>query len=294
MATNIGIMDSAYFVGRNEILSWINNRLQLNLSRIEEAASGAVQCQMMDVTHQGVVPMHKVNFDAKTEYDKIQNYKVLQEVFNKLKIEKHIEVSRLVKGRPLDNLEFLQWLKRYCDSVNGGIMNENYNPVERRIKVGKDRNLKCSIKKSKSLQTDIVNNSGSDNTFASNRTSGANPPFRSSGVAGGANSSAEIQSLSKEITGLKLAVEVLEKERDFYFAKLRDIEIICQTPEVENIAITIAIKKILYANDTKESALEDAQDYLNQAMNAVEAQDYHGQIIDANEAEAEIEADSQN
>ncbi|KAJ6387136.1 hypothetical protein OIU78_016951, partial [Salix suchowensis] len=62
MASNIGMMDSAYFVGRNEILTWINNRLQLNLSRIEEAASGAVQCQMMDMTYPGVVPMHKVNF----------------------------------------------------------------------------------------------------------------------------------------------------------------------------------------------------------------------------------------
>lgn len=39
MATNIGMMDSAYFVGRNEILGWINDRLHLNLSRIEEVKS---------------------------------------------------------------------------------------------------------------------------------------------------------------------------------------------------------------------------------------------------------------
>jgi len=42
MATSIGIMDSAYFVGRNEILSWINKRLQLNLSRIEEVINIAL------------------------------------------------------------------------------------------------------------------------------------------------------------------------------------------------------------------------------------------------------------
>ncbi|XP_058788360.1 microtubule-associated protein RP/EB family member 1B-like [Vicia villosa] len=268
MATSIGIMDSAYFVGRNEILTWINNRLQLNLSRIEEAASGAVQCQMMDMTYPGVVPMHKVNFDAKNEYDMIQNYKVLQEVFNKLKIEKHIEVSRLIKGRPLDNLEFLQWLKRYCDSVNGGIMNENYNPVERRVKGGKDRNHK-GLRSSKSLQSYTTNNSGSGDALSLNRTSGPKHS-RSSGGSDGANSSAEIQALSKQVTDLKLSVDLLEKERDFYFSKLRDIEILCQASELENEPISVAIKKILYAADAKESALDEAQAYINETLDTVE------------------------
>ncbi|KAJ6882083.1 microtubule-associated protein RP/EB family member 1A [Populus alba x Populus x berolinensis] len=271
MASNIGMMDSAYFVGRNEILTWINNRLQLNLSRIEEAASGAVQCQMMDMTYPGVVPMHKVNFDAKTEYDMIQNYKVLQDVFNKLKIEKHIEVNRLVKGRPLDNLEFLQWLKRYCDSVNGGIMNENYNPVERRSKGWKDRNSKGSQKTTKSLQANNMHNSASGDTVDLNKMSGPKQG-RGSAVAGGATYSEEIQALSKEVTNLKLSVDHLEKERDFYFAKLRDIEILCQIPEMEDLPMTVAIKKILYAADAKESALEEAQEYLSEAINTVETE----------------------
>ncbi|KAL5648121.1 hypothetical protein ACJX0J_042476, partial [Zea mays] len=200
------------------------------------AASGAVQCQLMDMVHPGVVPMHKVNFDAKTEYDMIQNYKVLQDVFNKLRIGKNIEVNKLVKGRPLDNLEFLQWLKRYCDSVNGGIMNEklcscskNYNPVERRSKGCKERVSKGSNKASKSLQA--------------NRLSGADSTDGGHGVGKVCNTFSEehyieqIQKLSEKIADLKVFVDSTEKERDFYFSKLRDIEILCQRPELEHLPL---------------------------------------------------------
>ncbi|GJN26260.1 hypothetical protein PR202_gb14179 [Eleusine coracana subsp. coracana] len=221
-------MDGAYFVGRGEILNWINATLQLSLAKVEEAASGAVQCQLMDMVHPGVVPMHKVNFDAKTEYDRIQNYKILQDVFNKLRISKNIEVNKLVKGRPLDNLEFLQWLKRYCDSVNGGIMNENYSPAERRSKGYKERSLKGN-KSSKSLQANRL--SGTDSADGD----------------------------------LKVSVDSIEKERDFYFSKLRDIEILCQRPELEHLPMTKAVRKILYAADAKDSPLPEANEIITKS-----------------------------
>ncbi|KAL6844042.1 hypothetical protein ACP4OV_025715 [Aristida adscensionis] len=254
---SIGIMDGAYFVGRGEILHWINATLQLSLAKVEEAASGAVQCQLMDMVHPGVVPMHKVNFDAKTEYDMIQNYKILQDVFNKLRIGKNIEVNKLVKGRPLDNLEFLQWLKRYCDSVNGGIMNENYNPVERRSKGCRERTLKGSNKSSKSLQA--------------NRLSG--PDSADGGPVAGKGSNTvdhehcieQNQQLSEKIADLKVSVDSAEKERDFYFSKLRDIEILCQRPELEHLPMTKAIRKILYAADAKDSPLPEANEIVTKS-----------------------------
>jgi RP/EB family microtubule-associated protein len=58
--------------------------------------------------------------------------------------------------------------------------------------------------------------------------------------------------------------------------------------------VSVAIKKILYANDAKESALDEAQDYLNQTMNAVEAQETMNVVEADAEAESEIEVDSQN
>lgn len=52
---------------------------------------------------------------------------------------------------------------------------------------------------------------------------------------------------------LKLTVDGLEKERDFYFSKLRDIELICQEHESENNPILSRIINILYATEVQNT-----------------------------------------
>jgi microtubule-associated protein, RP/EB family len=60
-----GMMDNAYFVGRNELLTFFNDLLKLKLSKIEETASGAVACQLTEYIFPGSIPMSKVNWEAR-------------------------------------------------------------------------------------------------------------------------------------------------------------------------------------------------------------------------------------
>ena len=79
-------MDAGYFVGRKDIVDWINNYLQLNLAKIEQTANGAIACQMLDAIFPNQVPMHRVNWEARNEYDMVGNYKILQDVFDRKNI----------------------------------------------------------------------------------------------------------------------------------------------------------------------------------------------------------------
>ncbi|CAD5336097.1 unnamed protein product [Arabidopsis thaliana] len=255
MATNIGMMDSAYFVGRSEILAWINSTLQLNLSKVEEACSGAVHCQLMDSVHPGTVPMHKVNFDAKSEYEMIQNYK-------------HIEVSKLVKGRPLDNLEFMQWMKKYCDSVNGG--QHNYHALERReaSKGGKEATKRAAATQQSGKSS---SSSAPPRPSSSNGTRKHEPQSNNTGThhsstgnhhhssKPSAKQSKPVPAYDEKITELKLYIDSLEKERDFYFSKLRDVEILCQNPDTEHLPLVGSIKRILYAADGEDVGAAETQ-----------------------------------
>ncbi|KAG6503440.1 hypothetical protein ZIOFF_035753 [Zingiber officinale] len=151
----------------------------------------------MDAVHPGMVPMYKVNFDAKNEYEMIQNCKVLQDVFNKLNITKVFPSLSL-------RVSF-------------------YNAVERReaCKGGKE----TAQPSSKSPSSTPKAQPPSRSTKRSDRHAG-NRPRRAPRLV-----SADVcDALYDLLRRLKLLVYRLQKERAFYSGKLRDIDILCQNP----------------------------------------------------------------
>ena len=84
------MMDPAFFVGRRAILDWVNSTFRMNLAKIEETASGAVACQLLDAIYPGEVSMQRVRWDAKSPHEFIDNYKVVQAVFEKKGVDKYL------------------------------------------------------------------------------------------------------------------------------------------------------------------------------------------------------------
>ena len=138
-----------------------------------------------------------------------------------------------------DNLEFLQWTKRFWDQYYPG---GEYDAISRR--------------KSSGAHTANSASGTSRTSGASTARRGVTPtagglkPGRASGAGAGSTA------LASENFQLKETVTGLERERDFYFSKLRDIELLIQqaieqNPDIEKDeeGLVKQIQAILYSTE---------------------------------------------
>jgi microtubule-associated protein, RP/EB family len=136
-----------------------------------------------------------------------------------------------------DNLEFLQWSKRYWDQYFPG---GDYDAVARRRGSGAPPPASAAPRTS----------AGAARRGTTPTTGGR--AAKVGGIGGGAGSAA----LQAENNTLKDTVTGLERERDFYFSKLRDIELLVQQaceedPEIEKQedGLIKHIQTILYSTE---------------------------------------------
>ncbi|KAK2465796.1 hypothetical protein APHAL10511_002340 [Amanita phalloides] len=227
--------------GRSDLLAWLNELLQINYTKIEQCGTGAAYCQVLDSIY-GDIPMNRVKFNAKHEYEFIANFKVMQNVFKSKKIEKPIPVEKLVKCKMQDNLEFLQWMKRFWDSNYGG---QGYDAITRRK--GAPAEPPATIAP---LSTGRSSSSGSNSLRVDVRSGGRTPLGHRAASAG---PSEVVHQLQAQVKEMQTHLEGLEKERDFYFAKLRDIELLVQaqldSKSETKVGALTEIQQILYSTE---------------------------------------------
>eukprot|EP00177_Eucheuma_denticulatum_P002493 GFKZ01004480.1.p1 GENE.GFKZ01004480.1~~GFKZ01004480.1.p1 ORF type:complete len:324 (-),score=75.80 GFKZ01004480.1:271-1242(-) len=309
----IGMMAGAYFVGRGELLRWINELTSLNYSKIEQTSNGVVACHAFDALFPGQVRMEKVNFTAKHQYEIVRNYKVLQGAFTRLKLKKQIDVERLMKGKYQDNLEFMQWVKAFFEAHASEEARQYDGRARREAILSKTKTPGGSEGARPALAANRPR--GIERTgLQGNRVGGGLGVGRVAGrgVGGGVRgndgmvSKEELEKVQEEKLGLEEDVGKLQEEmskleqvvadyqteKDFYFNKLRNVEVIVQDLEDDLKDAEMGeifkkaveqIKAVLYAEDDVQ---EGGGEYLGEGelppeeMHEEEYLDDEAQLVD--------------
>ncbi|UJR30697.1 hypothetical protein I4U23_018217 [Adineta vaga] len=268
-------------LSRNDILQWINSALDANFVKIEDLCSGAAYCQFMEMMFPGSIGTRskRVKWNTKLEHEYINNFKVLQEYFKALSVEKIVPVEKLVKGKFQDNFEFVQWFKKFFDANYTDA--SDYDPVAARDGQPLGSGGKATgasggsgIRAPPAARAPVAKVAAPvpQKPVATTKPVQQHPPKVSPAIhrpAVPSNHSTtisdhhnqgihnnetirlqhEIDNLHEIIQQHAIQVASLEKERDFYYQKLRDVETICQEPEHESVPSVQKVLEILYATE---------------------------------------------
>jgi len=260
MADKFGMMSEAYFKGKRELLAWASDFLSTDIAKVEHFATGAHYCQLVDALFGGI-KMSKVNFSARTEPEYIKNWKLIQAVFKKHDIQKVIPIERLIKARFQDNLEFLQWFHQFFASTWSG---EPYDAEARRKRSKTAPNTR-NVRRKPSAAPPISSGKENFGRAAQQRSGGGAPSealrAENKTLRSQVESMSESQeklrnklrTLDNEHKDLSRVAKDIEKERDFYFNKVLQVEEVCKASADANQEYVQKILKILYADASPRS-----------------------------------------
>lgn len=268
MADKFGMMSEAYFKGKRELIQWASDFLRINIPKVETFSTGAYYCQLLDALFPETMKMSKVNFGARTEPEFLKNWKLVQAIFEKQSIQKVIPIERLIKARFQDNLEFLQWFYQYFQSTFSG---EPYDPEARRRRskgtsscagyTGSGPAVSTTSKR-KTSAAPVISRGGSKRIRPA---SGASKPSGNGAKLTEENKTlrSQVETLStsqtklrkkfceldKEHQELQKVAKEIEKERDFYFKIVVQVENLCKNCPEANQDYVQQILKVLYSQD---------------------------------------------
>lgn len=235
----------------------------------------------------------------RADYEFIANYKLLQNAFTKNNIQRHIDVNKLIRAKYQDNLEFCQWLKAFFDQ-SGAHHREDYDAkaVRARGKGGKkyetqqqnaaSRNMTRAGSRSRTTRAAPVSKPGTARTSVnrsvspqkksplreSNRTTRKAEPdpelLKKNAELEEKTSELEAKNAEMEtkIAEIETALVDLEKERDFYFGKLRNVELMLQVQQDKNFegadldAVVAKVFKVLYATAEEDVDIDEEGEVL--------------------------------
>jgi len=247
------------------MLDWINGSLDLKYKKIEEMSTGAAYCQFMDMMFPGSLPLKKVKFNSTLEHEHLNNWKIVQNSFVKVGCDKNIPVEKLVKARFQDNFEFVQWFKKFFDANYTG--EYPYDPSSARPAATKPKTTRTTKGISKmSTTASVTRKPASKPRDPLTPISRTGPPKQNNSAS--AMSSKKEKQLEEKIAQLEAenqqfqetvyeqsqSLASLEQERNFYYEKLRTIEVYCEPFDPEAIAEADEETKAKYETERAEYA----------------------------------------
>jgi microtubule-associated protein, RP/EB family len=234
-------MEENLFLSRHDLLNWLNHLLDTSYSKVEELSTGVAFCLVFHNVYPDALHKSKILFSAKHDYESLKNFKLLQSGFVKKKIGKTFDAEKLIRGKYIDNFQFLQWVKWFHDSHTRKGSIERTKAVEEEEEEEEEEEVvvtggSLSVKRP---NVDDDARKGGGKISSGEHTAGSTDSkitmkkeSTRTQRSGGQPRQAEITKRKMQI--LEETIEALEEERDFYFQKLRDVEILIQTCKWQN------------------------------------------------------------